>query len=71
MGFLFGCSHRNTSFPITRRSGSRPGAPAQTYVVCLECGKELPYSWDEMRIVKRPRLEADKAMNTNVPVQHS
>ena len=24
-----------------------------TYVVCLDCGKELPYDWDEMRLGKR------------------
>ncbi|MCX6618129.1 MAG: hypothetical protein NTZ98_18800 [Acidobacteria bacterium] len=22
-----------------------------TYVVCLDCGKEMPYSWEEMRLV--------------------
>ena len=71
MGFLFDCFHRKTSFPITRRNGSGSHVVANTYVVCLECGKELPYSWDEMRIVKLPRLDADKAMNTTVPVQHS
>ncbi len=25
--------------------------PASTYVVCLDCGKELAYSWEEMRIL--------------------
>ena len=52
---LFGCSHRRTTFPLTparRTAGlpvpatSRPG----TYVVCLDCGKELGYDWAEMRI---------------------
>lgn len=45
---LFGCSHQRTTFPQTpsRRSGSRTG----TYVVCLECGKEFAYNWDEMRV---------------------
>ncbi len=22
-----------------------------TYVVCLDCGKEFPYDWQEMRVV--------------------
>lgn len=22
----------------------------QTYVVCLDCGKEFAYDWDEMRL---------------------
>jgi len=25
-----------------------------TYVVCLDCAKELPYDWQEMRIVTSP-----------------
>lgn len=47
---FFGCSHRNTGFPITPLSkGLRKRF--DTYVVCLDCGKELPYSWEEMRVV--------------------
>src|SRR5437016_12970489 len=47
------CSHRKLAFPITvkqdpRVSGSRYGR--RTYVICLDCGTELPYSWDQMRI---------------------
>jgi hypothetical protein len=54
---LFGCSHRRTTFPLTpvRRSASlqAPGfARNGTYVTCLDCGKELAYSWEEMRIGK-------------------
>jgi len=47
---FFGCSHRKTTFPLTpaRKVGklSRNG----TYVVCLDCGKEFDYDWQEMRI---------------------
>jgi hypothetical protein len=25
-----------------------------TYVVCLDCGKEFPYDWSQMRIVSSP-----------------
>jgi hypothetical protein len=49
---LLGCSHRRTTFPLTpsRRSlGVDPDAP-RTYVVCLDCGKEFAYDWDEMRV---------------------
>jgi hypothetical protein len=55
---LFGCLHRKTTFPLTpiRRIGniSSPAAEckAQTYIACLECGKELPYDWDKMRRIK-------------------
>ena len=48
MDILFGCWHRHYSFPITTGKGSE----ARTYVVCLGCGRELPYSWEEMRVVE-------------------
>ncbi|MBS1853141.1 MAG: hypothetical protein JST79_19750 [Acidobacteria bacterium] len=52
---FFGCWHSHYSFPITVRTSSRRGrtAAAQTgtYVVCLDCGKELPYDWQEMKVV--------------------
>jgi hypothetical protein len=53
MDALFGCWHSRYSFPITVRAGSRRDAarPTGTYVVCLDCGKELPYNWQEMKVV--------------------
>jgi hypothetical protein len=51
---FFGCWHSRYSFPITVRPGSRRSKVAAvtgTYVVCLDCGRELPYDWHEMRIV--------------------
>ncbi len=54
-----GCGHGNTSFPITRSENEltekekEPPSSAKTYVVCLNCGKELPYSWDQMRVVRQ------------------
>ncbi|MGZ4827853.1 MAG: hypothetical protein ACXVY9_10845 [Terriglobales bacterium] len=31
----------------------------ETYVVCLDCGKEFAYDWQEMRFVSsRPKTEA-------------
>ncbi len=51
---LFGCSHRNFSFPITKRPGQRLSAAASvtgTYVACLDCGKEFAYDWHEMKVV--------------------
>jgi len=51
---FFGCWHKNYSFPITTRAGQRRSAaalPTGTYVVCLDCGKEFPYDWHEMRVV--------------------
>lgn len=51
---LFGCWHTHYSFPQTVRLGTRRTRAASvtgTYVVCLDCGKELAYDWQEMRIV--------------------
>ena len=51
---LFGCWHRNYSFPISTRRGQRRSPAASltgTYVVCLDCGKEFPYDWREMKVV--------------------
>ena len=50
---LFGCTHSNISFPITIKKGvrSRAAFPTGTYVVCLDCGREMPYDWKQMKIV--------------------
>ena len=59
MGFLdvlFCCNHQKLSFPITVR-GARRRTPAAsttgTYVVCLDCGQEFPYDWNEMKVVRK------------------
>ena len=50
---FFGCSHGHMSFPITIKKGARSRAafPTGTYVVCLDCGKEMPYDWKQMKVV--------------------
>ena len=52
---VFGCWHSQYSFPITTVSrGTRRNSAAAvtgTYVVCLECGKEMPYDWQKMKVV--------------------
>ena len=51
---LFGCWHSRYSFPVTiRGTARRPQAAALTgtYVACLDCGKELPYDWQEMKVI--------------------
>jgi hypothetical protein len=50
---FFGCYHYRYSFPITVKKGRRTAAAAVTgtYVVCLDCGKEMPYDWKQMKIV--------------------
>lgn len=52
---FFGCWHGNTSFPITVRGEAKRSRPAAsltgTYVVCLDCGHEFPYDWQEMKVI--------------------
>lgn len=53
---FFGCGHSHCSFPISVRPGSRRSRSAAasltgTYVVCLDCGKEFPYDWQEMKVI--------------------
>ncbi|HEY1203399.1 MAG: hypothetical protein ABSH46_17110 [Bryobacteraceae bacterium] len=46
---LFRCPHRRLTRPIT--PVSKPGVPSgDTYVVCLECGKQFYYDWERMRL---------------------
>jgi len=50
---VFGCVHRRTTWPHHDRRGF-------DYVCCLECGKELPYSTQQMRIMTGKVLMADR-----------
>lgn len=51
---FFGCSHRRITFPITPARNSRIALDGlrkrATYVVCLDCGKEFDYDWNQMRL---------------------
>lgn len=64
MEALFGCWHARYSFPITVRPGSRRGSRVGTYVVCLDCGKELSYDWREMRVVEGRKGDRGHALVT-------
>jgi hypothetical protein len=47
---IFGCWHRNLSRPFT--------CSGRTYEVCVDCGKQLPYSLETMSICKeKPKDE--------------
>jgi RNase P subunit RPR2 len=67
MDAMFGCHHARYSFPITVRAGSRSARMAQrtgTYVVCLDCGKEFRYDWQEMKIMGSQAREAAHSLVT-------
>ena len=54
---LFGCRHSRYSFPVTPCGAvRRPQAAVLTgtYVACLDCGREFPYDWQEMKVVTSP-----------------
>ncbi len=49
LNLLFRCAHRRLTRPVT--PVSKAGVPqGQTYVVCLDCGKQFSYDLHEMRI---------------------
>lgn len=53
---LFGCWHSNYSFPVTDRLRKNPASRVTgMYVVCLDCGKEFPYDWAQMKVVENSR----------------
>lgn len=61
---VFGCSHKRCSFPMTTRGAKRRTAAAAltgTYVVCLDCGKEFPYDWKAMKIVRHREVAPEAA----------
>ena len=51
--WVYGCAHRRTSLPVTLRTGVslevRQSTQSETYIVCLECGRHIPYDWSAMR----------------------
>jgi len=53
---LFSCKHRRTTFPFTpvkrKTAGAQGEFPAETYVVCLDCGKQFAYDWESMQLGK-------------------
>jgi hypothetical protein len=51
LNLLFRCPHRRLTRPVT--PVTKAGVPhGETYVVCLDCGKQFSYDLREMRIGK-------------------
>ena len=51
LNLLFRCPHRRLTRPLAPIT--KAGQPhSQTYVVCLDCGKQFEYDLEEMRIGK-------------------
>lgn len=66
MNAVFGCRHPRYSFPITMRANARRGTVARTgtYVVCLDCGREFSYDWQEMKIAELQSKKAARSLVT-------
>jgi hypothetical protein len=70
---VFGCWHKRCTFPITVRGKLRRTTPAAsvtgTYVVCLDCGREFPYDWSQMRMLaSKPRTGWRQSPPASFPV---
>ncbi|MGB9455322.1 MAG: hypothetical protein WCB12_04725 [Bryobacteraceae bacterium] len=51
LNILFRCPHRRLTRPVAPIT--KAGQPhSQSYVVCLDCGKQFEYNLDEMRMGK-------------------
>jgi predicted transcriptional regulator len=59
---VFGCSHKRCSFPMSTRNAKRRSPAASvtgTYVVCLDCGKEFPYDWKAMKVIRNRETQPE------------
>jgi hypothetical protein len=59
---FFGCSHGHLTRPFTLQ--------ASTYKVCLDCGRQFPYSLEKMRLV-HPWEIAKQPVPEAVPISVS
>ena len=58
LNLLFRCSHSRLTRPVT--PVSKAGVPhGETYVVCLDCGKQFSYDLKQMRIGKPVEVSRD------------
>jgi hypothetical protein len=67
LNLLFRCPHKRITRPIT--PVSKAGVPhGDTYVVCLDCGKQFVYDLQRMRIDKPVHSsEAAGVLHPNMP----
>jgi hypothetical protein len=50
VNLLFRCRHKRLTRPVTPVRRGAFGAAGETYVACLDCGKQFRYDTREMRI---------------------
>ncbi len=67
MDAVFGCRHSRYSFPLTIRAGTHRSSTVGrigTYVVCLDCGREFSYDWQEMRVAGSQSRQPGRSLVT-------
>jgi hypothetical protein len=64
---LFGCRHKRYTWPITVGS-QQLGMKRVTYVVCLTCGQEFVYDWQQMKPVGRLEYRRSRRSATGRPM---
>ena len=70
INLIFRCSHRRLTSPVT--PVSKDGKPhGDTYVVCLDCGKQFGYNLKEMRIGKPLPISKDVGVLPSGMPRHS
>lgn len=66
LNLLFRCSHRRLTRPVA--PVTKTGQPhSQSYVVCLDCGKQFEYDTLNMRMGKRIEPSHDHSVVTKNP----
>lgn len=55
---VFRCRHDQADTPLTCGPSERPPAAfrTSTKVICLDCGQELPFGWNEVALLGRDVL---------------
>ena len=67
LNLLFRCPHKRITRPITPVSKTEV-RKGDTYVVCLECGKQFIYDLNEMRVGKPVALSpTEGVLHTDMP----
>jgi hypothetical protein len=50
-GWLLPCPHSRTTWPQTPTRRGKPVGPC--YVICLRCGRQWEYDWENMKIIRK------------------
>jgi hypothetical protein len=61
------CRHRRTTFPVT--PGRAAATLPRTYIACLDCGSELPYDWNQMRVISARDPADPSPLGPREPIQ--